>query len=64
MTTSARMYRELAANSQAQADAASLGNVRARHRLSAETWLKMAERFERVEQARISHAHATLPPPI
>ncbi|WP_066800789.1 hypothetical protein [Sphingomonas soli] len=46
------LYREHAERAQADADAATLGNVRERNLRAADAWRQMAERIERTETAR------------
>ncbi|HVJ01055.1 MAG TPA: hypothetical protein VM662_02670 [Sphingomonas sp.] len=52
MTKLAESYREYAAKAQAEADSATLHNVRERNLRAAEAWLQMADRSERTERAR------------
>ena len=52
MAKLAESYREYAAKSQADADAATLENVRERNQRAANAWTQMADRQERTEYAR------------
>ena len=51
-------YRDHAAKAQADADAATLDNVRDRNLRAAEAWRQMAERQERTERARAAREAA------
>ena len=55
-------YRENAVVAQAEADAATLDNVKERCLCSAAAWLAMAERQERVETARAHNRAAPAEP--
>jgi type II secretory pathway component HofQ len=48
----ANSYREYAAKAQADADAATLENVRERNQRAADAWLQMADRQARTERSR------------
>lgn len=52
-------YRDLAAKAQAEADGATLENVRERNQRAADAWHQMAERQERTERARAVREAAT-----
>lgn len=51
MAKLAESYRENAAKAQADADAATLDNVRERNQRAAHAWLQMADRHDRTERA-------------
>jgi hypothetical protein len=52
-------YRNYAANAQAEADAATLDNVRERNLRAAHAWTQMADRQERTDRARATREAAT-----
>lgn len=52
MTKQTDLYREYATKAQADADAATLENVRERNQRAADAWLQMADRQERTDRAR------------
>ena len=52
MSTQLQFYRDRAAQARADADAASLDNVRDRCLRAEDAWNRMAERAERTEQLR------------
>lgn len=56
MSTTLEMYRAQAAKAQADADAATLANVRDRCQRSARAWAEMADRAERVEAMRVGRS--------
>ncbi len=56
MSNTLEMYRAQAAKAQADADAATLENVRERCQRSATAWAEMAERAERVEKLRVGRS--------
>jgi hypothetical protein len=58
MSRDSEFFRANAAEASAQADAATLDNVRDRCLRSAAAWSAMAERSERIEQARNARAMA------
>lgn len=59
MAKQTEFYREYAAKAQADADAATLENVRERNQRAADAWLQMADRQERTERARaVREGHA------
>lgn len=59
MAKLAESYREYAAKAQADADAATLDNVRDRNLRAADAWLQMADRHERTERARAEREGST-----
>jgi hypothetical protein len=62
MTKQTDAYREYAAKAQADADTATLENVRERNQRAANAWLQMAERQERTDRARATReGHAADP---
>lgn len=52
MSKQTESYREYAAKAQADADGATLENVRERNQRAADAWVQMAERQERTDRAR------------
>jgi len=58
MSTNLDLYLERAAQAQAEADAATLDNVRDRCMRSANAWIVMAERVERMERQRVENEAA------
>lgn len=58
MSTNLDLYLERAAQAQAEADAATLDNVRDRCIRSANAWIVMAERVERMERQRVENEAA------
>jgi hypothetical protein len=61
MTKLANVYRDHANRAQAEADAATLDNVRDRNLRAAKAWGEMAERQERTEVARATREAAVTP---
>jgi hypothetical protein len=59
MTKQTDLYREYASKAQADADAATLENVRERNQRAADAWLQMAERQERTDRARAAREGIT-----
>lgn len=53
-------YRGYAEKAQADADAATLDNVRERNLRAAQAWLQMAERQERTERGRAARESAVV----
>jgi hypothetical protein len=58
MTKLAIAYRDHAMRAQAEADAATLDNVRERNLRAAKAWSEMADRQERTEEARATREAA------
>ena len=61
MSTLAESYRAYAARATAEADAATLENVRERNLRAAEAWTQMADRHDRTERARAQRETKTEP---
>lgn len=61
MTKLANVYRDNANRAQADADAATLDNVRDRNLRAARAWEEMADRQERTDLARATREAAVVP---